>query len=376
MAQVLADYSPITPPLEKLLRHFVTLMGPQGLYQHAQGRVPLLKEGYCTDDNARAVLVLERLQARAETKQQRRLVSQLLAKCWQFLAEARRAPASYYNFRSAQGQWLPHDISDDMYARLVRALSAVLRHDTDMVRKRQAVAWLTELLEVFDRLTASRAWAELVIALGELPSELRDTYHAKEFAGKNNERLRRSWQAVASPDWPWFEASMTYANAVLPHSLVSAQVLSVPPDENISRQSSQFLIETTIQDGIFKPIGNKGWYQKGGIPARDDQQPIEAGTMFDFLLAYDGLFPNSLSQETVAAPYLWFFGKNSVRGVFVNQDDASCYNGTWGAEINPNCGAESMLAYLWAQVRFQDAPTAIRKYILEERQKLAAAEKN
>src|SRR5689334_10913410 len=44
-----------------LLRHFASLMGPHGLYQHATPEGPILSQGYCVDDNARAVSMLIRL---------------------------------------------------------------------------------------------------------------------------------------------------------------------------------------------------------------------------------------------------------------------------------------------------------------------------
>ncbi len=46
---------------KEFLAHFGAMMGPQGLYQHATIRTPLLSEGYCTDDNARAIQMLVRL---------------------------------------------------------------------------------------------------------------------------------------------------------------------------------------------------------------------------------------------------------------------------------------------------------------------------
>ena len=38
----------------------------------------------------------------------------------------------------------------------------------------------------------------------------------------------------------------------------------------------QWLVDIQIdKEGYFTPIGNKGWFSKGGEWARFDQQPIE-----------------------------------------------------------------------------------------------------
>jgi len=37
-----------------------------------------------------------------------------------------------------------------------------------------------------------------------------------------------------------------------------------------------WLIRMQTVDGVFSPVGNRGWFPRGGVPARFDQQPIEA----------------------------------------------------------------------------------------------------
>ncbi|MBI3273697.1 MAG: hypothetical protein HYZ69_00990, partial [Candidatus Colwellbacteria bacterium] len=127
------------PPIqvEKFLTHFQAMMGPYGLYQHATLRIPLLSEGYCTDDNARAVTMLIALKKQVRSKDLP-LIDELLERCWQFIVEAQEKPGKFLNFRSANGDWLPQDQSEDMYARVIRAATAIQTHSENKTALGQA----------------------------------------------------------------------------------------------------------------------------------------------------------------------------------------------------------------------------------------------
>ena len=47
------------------------------------------------------------------------------------------------------------------------------------------------------------------------------------------------------------------------------------------KESMDFLLKTQMVDGVFVPIGNDGWYKRGGNRAFYDQQPLEAAAMVD-----------------------------------------------------------------------------------------------
>ena len=152
------------PPIISLI-HFEKLMGSYGLYQHATIREPNLAEGYCVDDNARAILVL--LEYKKQFPEHSEKAEQFLASCFTFIHGAEHSPGIYYNFRDANGVWLTHDVSEDMYARLARTYTAILSQDTDSARKQTASRLLTNLIPTLEGLTAPRAQAETIIALAK-----------------------------------------------------------------------------------------------------------------------------------------------------------------------------------------------------------------
>lgn len=347
--------------LSNFLLHFKTMMGPYGLYQHATKRVPLLSEGYCTDDNARAVQMLVYLKKLVLEEDQAE-IEDLLEKCWIFLREAEEKPGIYFNFRAAEGEWLDKDRSDDMYARLIRALVLVIDHDTHAARQQEAREKLQRLLPVVEKLNAPRAWAEIILALGSASEASKAEFNVQALIKMGVARLQQLWKDIASVEWPWFENSMTYANPIFPHGLLAAKA-----DEEILHNSTAFLIKATVQGDMFLPIGSEGWYPKGGKPSRNNQQAIEAGMTFDFLLDYDAVFPEKVSLAKITSPYLWFFGHNSKKIMMVDEAIGACLDGIFDHGPNPNYGAESMLAYQWAEIRLRMAPRAVQNYIKEKR---------
>lgn len=352
------------------LSYFEQLMGPHGLYQHATGRTPLLTEGYCTDDNARAVFVLLHARPRLTSRERQRQAA-LLARCWQFITEARTAAGRYYNFRHADGRWLPHEESQDMYARLFRCLLAVLEHDDNTTRRTAAGELLPPLTATVADFTHPRAWAETLVAIGQASETVRSAFDLIPLAERGAAHLRQLWGKNRADDWPWFEPAMTYANGLLPHGLLAARDL-VPEPWLLKtlHASTAFLVQTTVNDGLFTPIGSRGWYPRGGTPSHDNEQPIEASVMLDFLVDYQAAFPTALPPTIVAAPYLWFFGANRAHLTLADPTTGASYDGLFLHGPNTNYGAESMLAYLWTEIRLQQSQPPTQAYAAEQRRQL------
>ncbi|MBI3250564.1 MAG: hypothetical protein HYZ61_01780 [Candidatus Andersenbacteria bacterium] len=354
--------------ISSFLSHFHVMMGPFGLYQHATIREPLLREGYCVDDNARAVQVLVGLLPLVVAKNKAE-VKALLTKCWDFIIEAEERPGYYHNFRSSDGMWLKQDQSEDMYARLIRCFVVILASSEVEELHIQAEAMLQRLLNRVDAMQAARFWAEFLVAMTAIPVNRR--MNTLALAQKGQAALTKSWQVHASSQWPWFENIMTYANALLPHGVLAGLIINPSKSQTeILHASARFLQDSVILEGMFIPIGSNGWYPKGGMQSKDNQQAIEASTMFDFLLEYHSHFPGKVVLEEIAAPYLWFFGKNTGDVVMVDEKTGASLDGLFAHGPNPNNGAESMLAYQWAEILLHKAPTEVMTYIQEAKKQI------
>lgn len=360
-----ADKSNSFQPDRVAFAYLGELMGSLGLYQHASFNKPRLEEGYCTDDNVRLLQYLVELSRNSD---QLRQYHELV---WRFILEARMPEGEFRNFRDIEGRWLDNGGSEDTYGRVARALAAIINFDPDSKKKSEAVGMLSQLLPHLKAFRAVRGAAEAIIALSELP-ESAQTEDVRQATKGLLEKLLVFWDQNSSADWPWFEDKMTYANALLPHAILAAydKGLLLPERSNVLHDSAAFLINSTIKDGVFMPVGNEKWFLKGQEKSQYDQQPIEAHTMLDFLLAYHQLFPDKAGTEIVIAPYLWFFGQNSRHMAVANPETGASGDALKADGINQNRGAESLLAYLRSELLIARAPKAIRQAAMMRRQEL------
>ena len=108
----------------------------------------------------------------------------------------------------------------------------------------------------------------------------------------------------------------------------------------------KWLIEIQTIDEHFSPIGNRGWYRRGGVRARFDQQPIEAdATVSACACAFDVTNDRSW-LERVMLGFEWFLGRNDSDAVLYDDATGGCRDGLHSTGASENEGAESTLAWL------------------------------
>ncbi len=345
------------------LEHFRALVGPYGLYQHARYESPRLEEGYCTDDNVRAVQTLVEMREVADTNVIRH-TENLLDCCWKFTCEAQTSNGKFRNFRSSTGTWLDDQGSEDTQARAARCLATVIARDTDLARRTQAMRMLEKLLPSLNRLEQPRGLAESIIALTIIRSTKLPAI-ADAVIKRATRKLLTTWSKYATGSWPWFEGQLTYANALLPHGLLLGAMWLNTSSEKLARviaSSARFLIASTVEESMFSPVGNRTWYSQTKQKATYDQQPIEAHTMFDFLITYSRQTDERMAPEIVAAPYLWFYGHNTRQASLVQLHSGACCDGLTEVGTNKNQGAESLLAYLRNELLIRQADLPVKNY--------------
>ena len=165
------------------------------------------------------------------------------------------------------------------------------------------------------------------------------------------EQLLDSYQQVSSSDWCWFEPYLTYVNARLSQALFLAY--GIIGDERylqIAKKSFDFLVKVQVIDEKIIPIGNKGWYKKGGKRALYDQQPIEASCMVEAALAAFRVTGDKKYERIAHIAFDWFLGKNSQDVMVYNPKTGGCYDGVTPEGVNLNQGAEATVSYLLARL--------------------------
>ncbi len=152
---------------------------------------------------------------------------------------------------------------------------------------------------------------------------------------------------------------MTYDNARIPHAIFLA--FESTKDKRFldaAERSFQFLVGKTIDNGVFVPIGQDGWFPKGGAKALFDQQPVEAGGITEAAIAgFNATGKDSYRQSAIVA-FEWFLGRNIGSAPLYDETNGACFDGLTKEGPNKNQGAESAISYLMARLAVEELKTA------------------
>ena len=334
------------PPLK--LDHLRHMTDETGILQHAIFTVPNYREGYTTDDNARALMIIPLLEELG-SKEAFELASRYLAFLWYaFNPETKR----FRNFMDYERRWLEDTGSDDSHGRALRALGVVLGRSTTTALHNMASLMFEQALPAIRSTTSPRAWAFALIGIhaylrrfegDRMASQVRD-----DLAGK----LLTLYQANRSNDWRWYEEELSYCNAVLPHALLmSGQLMANKAMVEAGLESLTWLADLQRADaegGHFVPIGSNGFYKRAGKRARFDQQPVEAQTMVSACLEAYRVSQDRRWHREARRAFEWFLGRNDLNLPIYDPKTGGCRDGLHPDRPNENQGAESTLAFLQA----------------------------
>ena len=332
--------------------HLDELSDDIGIMQHAIGRRPDPAHGYCTDDVARALQV--DLLHGAELGWP--AVADRAERSVRFL-EAAFNPAlgRFRNFRSADGTWLDSVGSEDAHARAALALAETAHLAGDPGIRSRGFTLFERALPATIRLTylrpraaailagAAGATAGSVAADAALP-KLLDVYLSTTTPDR-----------PASSDWPWPEPVLTYENGLIARALI---VAGGRLGDELATERGLVLLGwlvsvQTAPGGHFSPIGNDGWWPRGGSVARYDQQPMEATAL---LLAAQSAYEvtgDRRHTRTMEWAYAWFLGQNDGHCQIALPASGAGQDGLTPSGPNANQGAESTLMWLTALERIR-----------------------
>ena len=325
--------------------HLDRLSNDIGIMQHAIGSSPDPSHGYCTDDVARALLV--------DLVHQRELGWDAVAdRAWRnmrFLGDAfDPRSAGFRNFRHADGRWLDGPASEDSQGRALLTLGEVMASAPDARMVAFASSLLERALPAAQELGALRALASTMLgcdaALRRVPSA-QFTLAYRRLA----DRIRTTFEASATPDWPWPEPILTYENALPVQALiVGGHHLGDRPMVDAGLRALEWLVAVqTAPDGQCSPIGN-GWWPRGGERSRFDQQPIEATALVLTAGAAFRVTGDEGHRATAEWAYAWYLGRNDLGIAVAEPERGASHDGLTRDGVNANEGAESTLMWLLA----------------------------
>lgn len=325
------------------LDHIIRLTDDVGIVQHARFIVPDRHHGYCTDDNARAliaVLMAQDMIADGEA------VTNLACTYLSFLHYAfNEESGRFRNFMSYDRRWMEEQGSEDSHGRAIWGLGeAVALAESDDIRA-AAQAVFEKALPVLTDFNFPRTLAFALVGIHAYLRRYSGDSEVRRIREKLAGKLFRKYLENASEDWPWIEDMVTYANGKISQALImSGRWLFNDEMLQAGLRSLEWLLEIqTDVKGHFVPVGNNGWYPRGGEKARFDQQPIEALDMIEacreaYMVTSD---PKWLTHAQCCME--WFLGHNDLNAPLYNHKTGGCCDGLQADGPNRNQGAESTL---------------------------------
>ena len=328
------------------LDHLLRLTDSTGIFQHACFATANYAEGYCTDDNARALLLTVLLEEMGQGRPEVQRAATTYAAFLQaaFDPEKRR----FRNFLRFDRRWLEEVGSDDCFGRAIWALGACLGRS----RWRNLQAWAAQ---IFDRalpagmeLTSPRAWAFTLLGIHEYCRRLSGDRLANQIRDTLTARLIELYDRTAADDWQWFEDVASYDNAKLPHALIlSGRWTNNGRAMEIGLCTLRWLVELQRSPrGHFRPVGNDGFCRRPQEPAAFDQQPLEAQAMVSASIEAYHATKDPFWLNQARAAFDWFLGGNDLGIEMYDSATGGCRDGLHQDRPNENQGAESTLSFL------------------------------
>jgi len=325
------------------LDHIKRLTDDTGIIQHAKFGIPNLKEGYCLDDNARALLMVLMDYKQTKDKQALNLAPIYLS----YIHYMQNEDGTFRNFLSFSRQFLDEVGSEDSFGRTIWALGYLLGNAPNDAYYQTGKLVFFDAAPNFEKIQSIRGIANTMLGISYYleanPADESMVERLRNLAGK----LVKHYEANRSKDWHWYEPLLAYDNGILPLALLhAAEILHEERITQVALESMDFLTSLTLKDGYLSIIGNENWYEKEGERSMFAQQPIDALAM---ILMYQQAFHLTKDKaylEKLFSSFMWFLGENDLRMSLFDFETKGCCDGFESYGINRNQGAESSLAYL------------------------------
>ena len=337
------------------IKHVTHLTDEFGIFQFAKRSTRDPAHGYTTDDNARALISMVKIFEKNRKPQVSRLIATYL-NFLEYVSESREGFFNYVNYdRSFHTERNTRENLSDANARAYYALAfAASKEYLPKEFRDQAMRLFRQKFDIDKKLISPRAAALTILAISQWLAVEQDNLYLhklKELA----DYLLDLFENSKGEGWHWFEDILSYSNGVLPEALfVAYKKTGEDRYLRVARQSLDFLALNSFENGMCVPVGQSGWFRRGGVKEIYDQQPEEVAMLVSVLAQAHAVTGEEKYAEMTKRAFDWFLGNNRLGQMVYDESTGGSYDGVGETHINLNQGAESTIMYLLARLVMED----------------------
>lgn len=338
--------------MEKQIDYLKKMTDDFGIIQFSNKNQPDIKSGYTLDDNTRALIVSSKLG-----------LKKLSEIYFNFLKMSQRPDRRFINIFSGDKKPLEELGSQDSFGRTLWSLGGYLSNSE---KAAEDIAYNSlKALENFPlEYPISESFALLGLSkMYELGFEKKKT---KKLIEKISNSLISRINKHSDKNWVWPSNEMPYENARIPHAFFKIyKSLENPEYLKHAERLTEFLNKIVFRKKqgrlILNVIGNgnertgNSWYKKGmPSPQKHDEQPVDTGAIVELhSKAYKIKNKNPYHLQRAEISFDWFNGRNRLNKKMISPE-GGIYDGLGKKEVNTNQGAEALLSYMMAKIKFDE----------------------
>ncbi len=341
------------PPVS--ISHILKLTTDFGIIQFAKLSEPDKESGYTVDDNARALISLSLYYSKTGDKSVLRYLKIYL----EFLDFTLGKKGYFLNYVDKNRKFITKrnrkESPEDPTSRAIYALARVFAEKKlPLGIRKKAKLIFSKSLEKNPSFEYPRSIAFLIKALCYfLTAEKNNTY--QERLESEGDRLISKFNESRSPGWHWPESFLAYSNGTIPEALLlTYKITRKKKYKKTGLLCSNFLIKNSFASDRFSPVGQDGWFHRGGEKKNFDQQPEEVGAMIELTKILYDITDKKIYLRKMKTAFHWFLGENHLGQFIYDCGTGGCYDGLKEKEVNLNQGAESTVSYLISRLIMEE----------------------
>jgi hypothetical protein len=341
--------------MEKQIDYLRKLTDDFGMVQFSKRNNPDIKSGYTIDDVSRALIVSSKLG-----------LEDLSEVYFDFIKNAQISDGRFVNVYSGERKPLEHFGSEDSFGRTLWALGEYLNE------KGEGEEISFKALESLSNFGVHYPMSESFAILGL--TKMHDADFEKEKTSNLIKKLADSisnrFTNNSGRDWFWISDEMSYENSRVPQALLRAyNSIGFSRHLDDGKTLTNFLDKTVFEKDsegqtFLNVVGNNTsglggtWYKRGFEKPKYDEQPVDVGGMVELHSEIYDFSRDKKNLDKAKISFDWFNGRNRLEKNMIS-DEGGIYDGLNENYVNPNHGAESLLAYMMAKIKFDEIKNGI-----------------